>query len=674
MKLPETGDFTRLFSPIQVGPMTIANRICETTNTIGAGRSDGLPDEPFTEHHLAKARGGTAWIGNETWVLNSPIPPDAPDEFLPGSVATRFPLYALPNFVPRMSKFTDAIHDEGAVVVCQLTHLNAMTAPSSVPGVEAYDWIPHALDDAEIATIIATYSAAARQMQAGGADGVEIHCAHETLPHLFLSPATNHRTDEWGGSPEARVRFVIAILQSVREAIGDSMALGVRIGAEERRDGGYSLLEMREMATLIADTGLLDFVNVDVGHSWGIPSYVQPSFYGHADYRDAGRAIRADVAPVPTIFSGRVNDPVLAEELLAEGICDLVGMTRAGIADPDFPTKAREGRLDEIRRCIGCNRCIGEAVHSHAPLPMRKAICSVNPVVGNELAWKSLFRPASAPGHVVVVGAGAAGLEAARVSAMRGHRVTLLESAPQIGGQVRLAARTPGRDAFEDLINFHSHQIELLGIDLCLGSAIDASGIVDMEPTSVICATGSQPLSSEVPGADSDHVHQAWDVLAGNITLGQGSRVALISQEDHMEAASAALYLAQVGCAVEIFHKWTGICSEVDRYTIGVVMRLLEEAGVAIHTGVRLSGVTSAAFELKSAFTGRRQIVEGFDALVLAYGSAPDTRIYEELKEIGAGRWRNDSKPPKLFLAGAAWLPRGIAEATQHGMKAALDA
>jgi 2,4-dienoyl-CoA reductase-like NADH-dependent reductase (Old Yellow Enzyme family)/pyruvate/2-oxoglutarate dehydrogenase complex dihydrolipoamide dehydrogenase (E3) component len=655
--------YRRLFSPLQVGPMLVPNRICETTNTIGAGGLGGTPNENFIEHHVAKARGGTGWIGHETWLLNSPMPEEAADEFQPGVGAMRFPLYMMPGFVEGLAKFFDAVHEAKSVAVCQLTHLNFTMAASSVPLSEAYDWVPHELDEDEIEFIIDTYVQAAGQFQAAGADGVEIHCAHEALPQTFLSPALNRRTDRWGGDVHGRIRFVVEILRRVKERIGNSMALGVRINGKETREGGYSHFEMREMITYIAETGTLDFVNVDVGHCWGSPAYVQPSYYGHADHREVGRAIRADVSPVPVLFSGRINDPGIAEQLLEAGACDLVGMTRAGIADPEFPKKAREGRLLELRRCIGCNRCIGESVHSYAPVMFRKPVCSVNPEVGNELFWKATYKPAARPKRVLVIGGGAAGLEAARVAAMRGHEVALMERSEALGGQVRLASTAPGRDSFEDFIIYEQNEMDRLGVDVHLGVEVSLDDVGAFEPDAVVCATGSVPRVPETPGVESAHVVQGWDVLANRAEVGEC--VAVISQEDHFETPNVADFLASSGKHVEIFHRWKGIGAEIDRYSIGPVMLRLEENRVATHSGLRLAGIGENKLEFRSAYGGGDRVFEGFDSVVLVYGSTPDARLYRELKA--------EHSIEELYLVGSAWVPRRLAEATQHGARAGLE-
>jgi 2,4-dienoyl-CoA reductase-like NADH-dependent reductase (Old Yellow Enzyme family)/thioredoxin reductase len=643
--------------------MLVPNRICETANTIGAAQMPGFVDDSFIAHHGAKARGGTGWIGSETFVLNSPMPNEAADEFFPGGGSVRIPLYMMPGFVEGVGKFCQAIHDAGSVVVCQLTHLNFTMAASSVPLVEPYDWIPHALDAGEIEQIIQTYVNASAKLLEAGADGVEIHCAHETLPQTFLSPAMNKRSDEWGGDARARSKLVCEILTRVREGIGDRMALGIRVNGQETREGGYDLLELREMVSYMGETGTLDFVDVDVGHCWGSPSYIQPSYYGHAVYREVGKALKVDLEDVAILFSGRVNDPGIAEQLLREEFCDLVGMTRAGIADPEFPKKAREGRLSEMRRCIGCNRCIAGAIRNDAPDMFKKPTCSVNPEVGNELLWAMQYKPAEQKKRLVVVGGGAAGCEAARVAAKRGHEVILLERGKALGGQLRLAAKAPGRDSFDDFIIFQESQLELYGADVRLESEVGVDEVLALEPDAVACATGSLPRLPDTPGVDAAHVVQGWDVLAGRAKVGE--RVAVVSQEDGFETPNVADYLAERGKRVEIFHKWTGIGSQIDRYSMGPVMSQLTERDVVIHTGLRLAAVGDGKLEFTSAFGGGTRSFDGFDSVVLVYGSVPDARLYYELREAGSSA--------RLFLVGSAWVPRRLAEATQHGARVGLE-
>ncbi len=655
--------YQRLFDPLRVGPMTVPNRICETTNTIRSAQMPGFVDDSFIAHHIAKARGGTGWIGSETFLLNSPLPNEAADEFFPGTGSIRIPLFKIPGFVESLGKFAEAVRETGSVTVCQLTQLNFTMAASSAPIVEAYDWIPHELDSVEIKEIIETYADAAVEFQQAGVDGIEIHCAHEALPQTFLSPAMNRRGDEWGGDAFGRTKFVREVLTRVRERIGEGLALGIRVNGQEAREGGYGLLELREMIHHIAETRTLDFVNVDVGHSWGESPYVQPSYFDHAVYREAGKALKVDLEGTPILFSGRINDCGIAEQLLEDGCCDLVGMTRAGIADPEFAKKAREGRLSEIRRCIGCNRCIAKSVQDDTPTALARPTCSINPEIGNEIFFAIQNKPTEMKKRFVVAGGGVAGCEAARVAAARGHEVILLERETRLGGQLNLAAAAPGRDSFEDFVIFQENQLALHGVDVRLESEVDAQQILALEPDAVACATGSRPRVPDTPGVAGKQVVQGWDVLAGRTTLGE--RVAVISQEDYFETPNVADYLAERGKRVEIFHKWMGIGAQIDRYSLGPVMSRLVDHDVKIHPGLRLVSVNDGKLEFYSTFGGRTRTFDDFDSVVLVYGSVPDTRLYDALKQA--------KTEVALFLVGSAWVPRYLAEATQHGARVGME-
>jgi len=655
--------FEHLFTPLQVGPMRVPNRICETTNTINSSMIPGEIDENFIAHHGAKARGGTGWIGSETWLLNLPFPPETPDEVgLAVGFAAEFAAYQNPPFLEGMAKFCDEVHDAGSVAIVQLTHLSAVWSPSSIPIIGAQDHTPHMLGEEEIEFCINSYADAAADAKRIGADGIQIHCAHETLAYSFLSPVTNRRTDRWGGGPEERIRFVVKVLERVRERIGDSLALGIRISGREFRQGGADHLQMREMTYHLGETGLLDFVDVDIGHCWGAPSYVPSSYYDEAEFREVGKAVRTDLdSKIAVLFSGRINDVGVAEGLLKDGFCDLVGMVRAGIADAEFANKAREGRLQEIRRCIACTRCIDEASE---PMTLPYApTCSINPVIGNEVRWKELYQPADKSKRVVVVGGGIAGCEAARVAAMRGHQVTLLDQGQRLGGQLLIAKKAPGREAFEDQVYFEENEMARLGVDVRLETRADIDAIKALSPDAVVISTGSIPrVPNDIPGIDLPHVVQGWDVMQGKVST--GDRVAVISQEDYYDTPCVAEFLADSGKHVEVIHKSTHLGSEIARYSISMVLSRMEQCGVTVHPNLLLKEVQADGLELLSSFGEKTYRKEGFDSVVLVYGSVPQHELYDQLKAEGG--------ISQLYLAGSAWLPRFMAEATQHGANIGL--
>ncbi|MBI4517612.1 MAG: FAD-dependent oxidoreductase [Deltaproteobacteria bacterium] len=644
-------DFDYLFTPIKVGTMTVPNRICETTYSINAGRADGLPDAAFIEHHLQKARGGVGWIGSQTWLLPTPLPPGHAGEVLAGQGAISFAVYQSPKFVERVRQFTDAVRACGAVSVMQLTHLQSLMGPSPVPISLLYDHVPSALEPEHIEFILDTYWKAAEKFHEAGADAVEIHCAHETLPQWFLSPYTNKRGDQWGGSPENRVRFVVEAVRRIRERVARELNVGLRINADEYKEGGYTLEDMKAMAQLICSQVSLDFLNVDVGSPWGMPSYIPPMQYPLAAFAYAAAEIR-QVVNLPVLYAGRVNDPVLAERLLAEGQADLIGMTRASLADPDFPRKARSGQLDDIRKCIGCNTCIGKVIHDEVKSP----VCAVNPVIGHEREWAAVA-PAKTPKRVIVIGAGAGGLEAARVAAMRGHKVIVLERNAEIGGQLLIAAKAPRREGFLDFPRYQEFQLRRLNVKLRLNTVATAEMVLGLQPEVVIAATGSLPRTLEVAGSGQDNVVQSWDVLRG--TREVGGRVVIVSEDDGMETPSVADFLAAQGKQVEILHKWLMIGSRIERYTQGIVFYWLYKNGVVISPSTRVRAIEGSTVIAYNSHTSAERRIEGVDHVVLSLGSQGDNGLYRALK----------GRVPELYLVGSAFAPRRLVEATQHGAR-----
>ncbi len=638
----------KIFEPIQVGPMTVPNRIVETTYSINSGRADGLPDETFIEHHLQRARGGAGWIGNETWVLPTPLPPGRGDEILPGTGAVRFAIYEHPQFVPRVRRFTDAVHACGSVCVMQLTHLQSLMCPSAVSLPLSSDYIPHVLEEDEIEAMLDAYAKAAAAFAAAGADGVEVHCAHEALPEWFLSPLTNRRDDRWGGSRSNRIRFVVEAVRRIRAVAPESLAVGLRLNADQCRDGGYDLEEMQAMSAEICDSVTIDYLSVDVGSTWGSPSYIQPMHYGAAPFAGHAAAIKQSVPSVPVLYAGRVNDPVLAEDLLQKGTIDLVGMTRAMLADPEMPRKAREGRLSEIRKCIGCNTCIGKVVHGEVKTP----ICAVNPVVGAEKQWAQL-EAAAVPKRVVVVGAGPAGLEAARVTRMRGHEVTLLEREDEIGGMVRLAARAPRREPFLYYPEYAAGELERLGVAVRCGVAADTQSVLALEPDVVITATGARPRRLDVQ--PEGRVFDFAEVLRGGVDLGK--RTVVVSEDDHMITPSVADFIAEQGVEVEILHKWLSIGEQIERYTRGIVFQRLARAGVKIHPSMVFAGFAGDVVRAKSSHTGEEMQIGGVDSVVLSLGMESEDSLARSLK----------GQVDEVYNVGSSFAPRFMAEATQHG-------
>lgn len=548
--------FPRLFEPLTIGPVTLRNRLVfgahftmftEPHPTFG---EPGFYGDRYGRYLAERAEGGVAVvIAGETAV--SP------------NTAYKMPNNANgwdPEAVPHFQHLTDRVHEHGALAFIQLTHSGAMmlgnwskevaVAPSPVPD---YFETPKAMNARDIAEAIEYHVACARNAVAGGFDGIEVQSAHGYLLHQFLSPKFNLRTDAYGGSLENRMRFGVDVLTAVRHAVGDSVAVGIRlVGDDEVSHGpGLTADDCAEVAARYEELGLADYFNVSVG-TGGI-GMVRPMYAPHMFGVYAAHAIKKAVDHTPVLTVHRILDPEEAEGIIERHEADGITLVRALIADPEWVNKAREGRSDEIRRCTGINHgCYGNLLQS---MPIT---CVQNPAVGREaeLGLGSL-EPAAVTKRVVVVGGGPGGLEAAWVAAARGHDVTLLEQKDQLGGDIRWAQQLPGRQEMADLADWRVGECGRRGVDIRLGVTATADVVLALEPDAVVIATGGLPTKSghsayhpmPVLGSEQewvyDHVTALQIALADPDRL--GARIVILDAVGHVQAVGLGELLASQG-------------------------------------------------------------------------------------------------------------------------------
>ena len=432
--------FPSLFSPVSINGLALRNRIASTPHSDGMAE-DGLVTDRLIAYFQAKAAGGAALIMGPAGCAVHPSSPTR---------AGGLELYR-PEAVPGLARLVRTVHDAGAAYIPQLTHWGRrgssgdrpepLVAPSAIPEPVSGE-NPRALGEEEIAMIVAAYAETARRAQEAGADGVDIVAFANHLPDQFWSPLSNRRSDRYGGTLDNRMRFSVEVLEAIRRAVGRAFVVGVRISGDEFIEGGLGPRELQEIAGRLARTGLLDYLSVSGGAGmtpWAQAAVVPGHWWPQGCYAGYAKAMREIAGGLPILYAGRVVRPEMAERLLADGACDLVAMTRAILADPELPNKARDGRLDEIRHCVGANVCIGRRYGHYQPVA-----CIYNPSAGREREMEPLA-PARPPRRIAVVGGGPAGLEVARVAAARGHRVTLFEAASDVGGHVNLEAAVPHR-------------------------------------------------------------------------------------------------------------------------------------------------------------------------------------------------------------------------------------
>jgi 2,4-dienoyl-CoA reductase-like NADH-dependent reductase (Old Yellow Enzyme family) len=524
-------------------------------------------------------------------------------------------------------------------------------APSSVPN-ERFGVMPRALDLPLITEIVEGFGAAAARLQRAGLDGVEVVASHGYLPGEFLDPHVNQRTDEYGGTPENRARFLRECLASVRRHVGAAMVVGVRVSTEEDPDDPGRQEELLTALRGCAQDGLLDYVSVVLGTSATLAGsdHIAPPMTRPAGYVAPYAARVRAAVPVPVMMAGRVNQPQEAEAIVAGGQADAVAMTRALICDPELPRKAAAGDSDRIRACIACNQaCIG---HFHAGYPIS---CIQRPETGREIRFGTIRR-APAPGRVVVVGAGPAGMKAAVTAARQGHEVVLLEREPRAGGQVRLAERLPGRAEFGGATTNLLAEMEPLGVDLRTSTPADRQLVLGLRPDAVVVATGARPRSIDLELADGARCVDAWDVVSG-AQLPRAGRLVVADWRSDWVGLGTALLLAEQGHRVTLAVSGYHPGQRIQQYVRDEMLAAAARARIDVVPLVRPYGADDDTVYLQHVLTGEPVLIEDAGGLVLAQGSTSVDALAEELR---------DDVP--VHLIGDALAPRTVEEAILEGL------
>ncbi len=532
-----------LWSPLRIGPVTVRNRIVFSAHLTNYATQDGKPSEQHAAYYEARAAGGAGLIVTEE---HSTHPTDWPYEKLIHGFHR--------DVIPGYRRITDAVHRHRVPIFAQINHNGGQAssmytrrpvwAPSAVAD-PLFREVPKAVDEAEIAEIVAGYARVAEHCAEGGFDGIELQCSHSSIVRGFLSPATNLRTDHYGGSLENRARLLLELVAAVRRVIGSGLALGVRICGDELIEGGTTIDEAVRVAELVEASGHADYINTSIGVATASLFMIEASMHippGYALFIPS--AIRKAV-DLPVVGVGRFKDPLQAERALAEGHCDLVGVVRGQIADADFAAKARAGAAEEIRLCLSCNQeCVGRMGLN------RWLGCIENPRTGRESQQPTMPEPAARPKQVMVVGAGPAGLQAAIAAARRGHRVTVYEKEAAAGGQVRLAASVPNRAELGDIVRNQLTECRRLGVSVEYGVGVWPGLVEERRPDHVIVATGAEPARPWWVPEEAANVVDVQEVLAGSAE--PFGSVLVVDEIGFHHATSVAELLADRGCQVEV--------------------------------------------------------------------------------------------------------------------------
>jgi 2,4-dienoyl-CoA reductase-like NADH-dependent reductase (Old Yellow Enzyme family)/thioredoxin reductase len=658
---PVARGYRRLFEPLTIGNFTIRNRIVNTTHGTALAEARDL------RYLQERARGGVGFMGlhGSQGVLNYAVGP-APisatpdwDQKAPSPITDDGIAFYDDLVIPYMAKRADVVHENGAKCFAQVYHLGAAPhaqrifppiGPSAVP--DPYDaLVPHPLTEQQIDEVILAFAHGIRRVRDAGMDAVEIHGAHGYLVNEFLSPYFNQRTDQWGGSRDNRLRFIRTIIRRAREFVGD-FPIGLRIGVDgDGANRGITVAELVELSRALACD--LAYISISGGNYSGFgdgyeSAYVSPWYREPGFNVPASAAVKAAV-DIPVLVAGRIADAALAERILADGAADMVGMVRALIADPELPKKVRSGKAAEVRMCLGLSEC-------HYIGPHRTPItCAVNASAAREAEMDLV--PAAHSKTVVVVGAGPAGLEAARVARLRGHTVYLCDAHREVGGTPRRLALDPNRRNLRDHAAFFEPQFKPLGIELMLGQTITADELVTFAPDAVVVATGGRPLIPDVLGISNDHVTTALDVLTGRSAVGPRA-VVVGGLDSHIAGGTIAEFLADQGIAVEYLSEHVDFAPGAEDGTRLALLHRLMNKGVTVARCSKMVSAANGGVEIEQTFTHERRTVP--DAtVVLACGLVPNDALAGELGDRIA----------EVHTIGDALAPRRVMHATLEGAR-----
>ena len=626
--------YPSLFTPGAIAGVELKNRIVQTP--MGTGLIDmGQVTTREVAFQEERARGGVGLIITGAAVVHP---------------TSRFPARIITEAwdtdgIPALQMRTNAVHRHGARIFGQLIHLGRESpggqtdfvpmGPSAIPH-ERDPGVPHEMSLADIRMIVDGFGTSAANFKSGGYDGVEIHGAHGYLVSQFLSKESNRRTDAYGGSLDRRLRILVEIVEEIRSRCGDHYPLGVRLSGEDYLPGGLTIDDTRALAGALQQAAPVDYVSLTTGlRSY----YVKDTTFSEGFALEMGALLKSDLG-VPLIVAGRIRHPDVAERALAAGQADFVGLGRAQLADPEWVMKAKEGRSEQIRPCIGivqdCRRAegiIGCTIHARA---------------GREAEWGPVTR-ASTKRRVVVAGGGPGGLEAARVAAESGHDVVVYERTDAIGGQLRIAAAGPTRGELLDFVDYLERELGRLGVELRTGTEATRDAVLGDAPDLVVCAAGATPEAPDFAVRGGSRVTNVWELLGGNVAEIPARAVVVDDGTGFWHGISAVEYLAERGAAVELLTPARGVGLTIPHESYGNVSGRLASHGVRVRVLAKVTGIDGTTVSYADGFAGEPAQTTAELVVVRTRMRANDALI-RELE--GAG--------PALATIGDASAPRRL--------------
>ncbi|WP_374336219.1 FAD-dependent oxidoreductase [Leeia sp.] len=634
--------YPNLFAPITLNQLTLRNRVVSTAHAEVYAEPGGLPGDRYIRYYEEKAKGG---LGLAICGGSSPVSIDSPQSWWKSVNLTT------DKVIEPLNRLAEAMHRHGAKIMIQATHMGRrssyygehwphLVSPSGIRE-PVHRGNAKIIEVEEIRRIIADFAAAAKRVKAAGMDGIEISAAHQHLIDQFWSPRTNFRTDEWGGSLENRMRFGKEVLMAVREAVGPDFCVGLRMCGDEFHEDGLSHDMLKDIAQAMSETGLIDYLSV-VGSGADthntLANCMPPMALPPEPFVHLAAGIKS-VSKVPVMHAQSIRDPVQAERILASGQVDMVGMTRAHIADPYLVMKIRDGREDQIKQCVGANYCIDRQYHG------QDVLCVQNAATSREATMPHIIEKAARKRKVVVVGAGPAGLEAARVSRERGHDVVLFEKQEQVGGQINLAAKAPQREQMAGIVRWFDMETRRLGVDRRLGVAATPEMILAEQPDIVVLATGGRSFTEQVPawGVAEGLAVSSWDILSGKVA--PKTNVLVYDAVSTHAGFGAADFLASRGCTVEVVTPDVKVSDDVGGTTFPIFYRRLYAQGVIPTPNYWLDKVYQEGDKLIAVLRNEyteAQEERAVDQVVIENGITPNDELYWTLKDRSHNRGQTD--------------------------------
>ena len=656
--------FDILFQPLNINKLTIRNRIVSTAHAEVYATDGGMTTERYVKYYEEKAKGG---CGLCICGGSSVVAIDSPQSWW-SSVNL-----STDRIIPHFKNLADAVHKHGGRIMIQITHMGRrsrwdgenwpnLMSPSGIRE-PVHRATCKVIEEEDIWRVVGDFAKAAVRAKEGGLDGVELSAVHQHMIDQFWSPRVNQRSDQWGGSFENRMRFGMEVLKAVRAAVGDDFVVGMRIAGDEFHPDGLNHDDMKQIAAYYDATGMVDYFGV-VGSGCDthntLANVIPNMSYPPEPFIHLAAGIK-EVVSVPVIHAQNIKDPNQAKRILEQGYVDFVGMTRAHIADPHLITKIKLNQVDQIRQCVGANYCIDRQYMG------LDVLCIQNAATSREYMGMphQIEKTSGQIRNVVVVGGGPGGLEAARVAAERGHKVTLLEKNSELGGQVTIAAKAPQRDQMAGITRWLAMEVDRLGVEVLLNTTVNAEMIAELNPDVCILATGGTPFLEQNPnwGANEGLVVSTWDILNG--TVEAGKNVLIYDTICEFSGMSAADYLTSKGALVELVTDDIKPGIGIGGTTFPTYYRSLYEKEVIMTPDLMLEKVYREGDKLvavlENEYTGQRE-ERVVDQVVVENGTRPNEALYYQLKAQSRNGGQIDNE--SLFAA----KPQPVLSESGEGM------